>query len=77
MAMTPPNITRSGGLTLEAHKIENGFILVVAVNESDRPKIFYCQHEAAIGERIIALATEKKLQGQYEMQFPENTTIKP
>lgn len=55
-------------LILEAHEIENGYLLAVATNNGEVAKLFHCETPADIGNKIIALAAKDKLTGgQYEL----------
>lgn len=55
-------------LILEAHEIENGYLLAVAANNGEVAKLFHCETPADIGNKIIALAAKDKLTGgQYEL----------
>lgn len=65
------------GVFITAEAIENGFLLNVSSIPGMAAKVYYCENEAEIGQRIIALAVAKRLTtitdcpntGQLEMEF--------
>lgn len=52
-------------MVLTAHQIENGFVLEIGSEPGAEAKVYYCETEADIGKRIIALAAENKMRSQH------------
>jgi hypothetical protein len=61
----------SVGFHMTVSEIENGYILSVSGGSGAPPRNFFCEAEADIGKRIIALAAERKLKDpdQYELDL--------
>ena len=69
MAISPDK-----AVSITVEQIDNGYILAYGSTAGAVIRKFYCESEVAIGEKIIALAGRKKLQGDdAQLKLPLDT----